>query len=127
MYPTSRLAVALTLMTVSGAAFAEPLPAAAKAEVTAVLNRLEASGCEFNRNDRWYSGARARSHLEKKLAYVEKSASVKTAEGFIFLAASKSSVTGEAYQVRCGGRAPVASAAWLLQQLDELRRAKPGD
>ena len=92
----------------------------------AVLSRLEASGCEFNRNDRWYSGERARSHLEKKLAYVEKSASVKTAEGFIFLAASKSSVTGLAYQVRCGGRAPVASAAWLLQQLDELRRAKPG-
>ncbi|MGS5088840.1 DUF5329 family protein [Hydrogenophaga sp. A37] len=121
-----RFAITLSLFAVSLAAFAEPLPPAAKAEVTAVLNRLEASGCEFNRNDRWYSAAQARAHLQRKLDHVESKEAVKTAEGFIYLAASKSSVTGVAYQVRCSGRAPVPSAAWLLQQLDELRRAKPG-
>lgn len=120
------LILALSLLTLSTAALAEPLPPAAKAEVTAVLNRLEASGCEFNRNDRWHSAAQARVHLQRKLDHVESKGSVKTAEGFIYLAASKSSVTGVAYQVRCSGRAPVASTAWLLQQLDELRRAKPG-
>ncbi|UJW81304.1 DUF5329 domain-containing protein [Hydrogenophaga sp. SL48] len=121
-----RLLLTLSLLSLSAAALAEPLPPAAKAEVTAVLNRLEASGCEFNRNDRWYSAAQARAHLQRKLDYVESKASAKTAEGFINLAASKSSVTGVAYQVRCSGQAPEASAAWLLKQLAELRRAKPG-
>ena len=120
------LVLTLSLMLASTAALAEPLPPAAKAEVTAVLNRLEASGCEFNRNDRWHSAAQARAHLQRKLDHVESKAAVKTAEGFIYLAASKSSVTGVAYQVRCRGQAPEASAAWLLKQLAELRRAKPG-
>ena len=120
------LVLTLSLMLASTAALAEPLPPAAKAEVTAVLNRLEASGCEFNRNDRWHSAAQARAHLQRKLDHVESKAAVKTAEGFIYLAASKSSATGVAYQVRCSGQAPEASAAWLLKQLAELRRAKPG-
>lgn len=120
------LILALSLTTLSAAALAEPLPPEAKAEVTAVLNRLEASGCEFNRNDRWHSAAQARAHLQRKLDFVESRAAVKTAEGFIQLAASKSSVTGAAYQVRCRGQAPEASSAWLLKQLSELRRAKPG-
>jgi hypothetical protein len=120
------LLLALSLTTLSAAALAEPLPPAAKAEVTAVLNRLEASGCEFNRNDRWHSAAQARAHLQRKLDFVESKAAVKTAEGFIQLAASKSSVTGAAYQVRCRGQAQETSAAWLLKQLAELRRAKPG-
>lgn len=120
------LLLTLSLLTLSAAALAEPLPPAARAEVTAVLNRLEASGCEFNRNDRWYSGAQARAHLQRKLDHVESKAVVKTAEGFIYLAASQSSVTGVAYQVRCSGQAPEASAAWLLKQLAELRRARPG-
>ena len=118
--------VTLSLMLASTAAFAEPLPPAAKAEVIAMLNRLEASGCEFNRNDRWHSAAQARAHLQRKLDEVEKRAAVKTAEGFIYLAASKSSVTGAAYQVRCSGQAPEPSTAWLLKQLAELRRARPG-
>ena len=126
MHAHHHLILALSLTTLSAAALAEPLPPAAKAEVTAVLNRLEASGCEFNRNDRWYSAAQARVHLQRKLDHVESKESVKTAEGFIYLAASKSSVTGVAYQVRCRGQAPVASTAWLLRQLDEFRRTKPG-
>jgi len=121
-----RVLLTLSLLTLSTAAVAEPLPPAAKTEVTAVLNRLEASGCEFKRNDRWHSAAQARAHLQRKLDHVESKEAVKTAEGFIYLAASKSSVTGEAYQVRCSGRAPVASTAWLLQQLAELRRSKSG-
>jgi Family of unknown function (DUF5329) len=116
----------LSLTLAFTAAFAEPLPPAAKAELIALLNRLEASGCEFHRNDRWHSAAQARVHLERKLDEVERRAAVKTAEGFIYLAASKSSVTGVAYQVRCSGQAPEASTAWLLKQLAELRRARPG-
>lgn len=121
-----RVLLTLSLLTLSAAALAEPLPPAAKAEVTAVLNRLEASGCEFKRNDRWHSAAQARVHLQRKLDHVESKEAVKTAEGFIYLAASKSSVTGVAYLVRCSGRAPEASTAWLLLQLADVRRNKPG-
>lgn len=121
-----RFLLYLLLLTVSTSALTEPLPPAARAEVTAVLNRLEGSGCGFNRNDRWHSASQARAHLQRKLDHVERNEAVKTAEGFIYLAASKSSVTGAAYQVRCSGQAPVASTAWLLQRLAELRRAKSG-
>lgn len=116
----------LSLTLAFTAALAEPLPPASKAELTALLNRLEASGCEFHRNDRWHSAAQARVHLQRKLDYLESKGSVKTAEGFIYLAASKSSVTGAAYQVRCSGQAPETSTAWLLKQLAELRRTRPG-
>ena len=49
------------------AAWADPLPPAAKAEVKALLDKLIASSCEFNRNGDWYSAAEAKSHLERKL------------------------------------------------------------
>jgi len=61
--------------------------------------------------------------LLRKLDYLEKSASAKTAEEFIALAASKSSITGQAYLVQCAKQAPLASAAWLQQQLQEVRSA----
>ena len=59
-----------------------------RAEVVAMLGRLESSGCQFKRNSSWHSGPEARAHLLRKLDYVEKNASAKTAEEFIALAAS---------------------------------------
>ena len=35
--------------------------------------------------------------------------------------ATASSVSGEAYQIRCGAHAPVASATWLTAELKRLR------
>jgi hypothetical protein len=119
-----RIAIAL-LFTVALAAHGEPLPPAAKAEVTAILARLESSGCQFNRNGTWHTGAEARSHLQSKLAYFENKAAPKSAEEFIDLAATKSSITGSTYQVKCGVEASVPSAAWLKLQLQEVRHPSP--
>ena len=102
-------------------AMAEPMPTVARAEVAAALERLEFSGCKFSRNGAWYTGTQARQHLQKKFDYAEKKASVKTAEEFIALAASKSSATGESYQVKCGNQPSVPSAVWLLQQVQDGR------
>ncbi|WP_431261611.1 DUF5329 domain-containing protein [Roseateles chitinivorans] len=107
-------------------ASADPLPPAAKAEVTALLGKLTASSCEFNRNGDWHSAAEAKSHLERKLSYLEDKNLVKTAEQFIDLGASKSSMSGKPYLVRCGGAAPVESKTWLTRELATVRAAGKG-
>ena len=94
------------------------------------MTKLESSGCEFNRNGSWYSGAEARSHLLGKLKYLENHDAVHSTEQFIELAASSSSMSGKPYQVRCGNAPPMNSGPWLLTQLQALRaaggRAKSG-
>ena len=86
-----------------------------------LLTKLQASGCQFNRNGSWYTGSEAKAHLLRKLEYVEGKGTVQSTEHFIELAASKSSFSGRSYQVRCGGQAPVASQVWLIQQLAVVR------
>jgi hypothetical protein len=112
--------LALSLLA-SALATAVPLPPAARQEVNALLARLEASGCKFKRNDAWHSGADARSHLQRKLEYIEDKASPASAEDFIRLAGTKSSSSGKSYEVQCGTNASVPSAAWLTQELRQLR------
>lgn len=103
---------------------AAPLPTPARAEVDALLARLQSSGCEFNRNGSWYSGADAKAHLLKKLDYLESKDLVKTAEQFIERGASGSSMSGKPYLVRCAGKAPVESARWLAAELQQLRASR---
>jgi hypothetical protein len=105
-------------------AVAAPLPPAARAEVDALLVRLQSSGCEFNRNGSWHSSTAARVHLAKKLNYLEGKGLVATAEQFIELGASASSMSGKPYLVRCASKAPVESTRWLTAELQQLRAAR---
>lgn len=109
------------LLTVCAAARADPTPVPVRAEIDALLNRLETSACEFQRNGSWHDSARAKAHLLDKLAYIEKRGTLQSTEQFIDLAASRSSLSGRAYQVRCGGTAPVQSRQWLTEQLTLMR------
>lgn len=121
---TSRISLGLAAAaTCMAQALAAPLPPAAHAEVLALLGRLEASGCQFNRNGSWYSGAEAKGHLARKLDYLEGKGLVQSTEQFIELGASTSSSSGKAYQVKCGTAEPQPSAAWLGGQLQLLRKA----
>jgi hypothetical protein len=104
-------------------AHAALLPPAARAEIVSLLSRLAASGCEFRRNGSWYSGAEAQAHLRRKLDYLVDKGAIASTEQFIERAASKSSVSGEAYQVKCGGNPPVPSSTWLFAELGVLRSA----
>jgi hypothetical protein len=92
-----------------------------RAEIDAVLAKLQASGCQFNRNGSWYSGSEAKDHLLRKLEYLERNSSISNTEQFIEAAASKSSSSGRAYTVKCGGQSTVASQVWLTQQLSAIR------
>ena len=111
----------------SVAGLAAPTAAPVRAEIDALLARLEASGCRFGRNDEWHAGADAKAHLLRKLEYIEKHGTITTTEQFIDAAATKSSVSGTPYVVQCGSAASVPSSAWLATQLKQLRAtpAKP--
>ena len=107
-------------------AIAAPTPAPVRAEIDALLAKLEASGCEFNRNGSWHSSAEAKSHLLRKLEYIERRGTVQNTEQFIELAASASSTSKKPYLVRCGTQAPVRSQEWLTRELAPIRgAAKP--
>jgi len=104
---------------------AAPTAAPVRTEITGLLQRLEASGCQFNRNGDWHVGAEARGHLLRKLDYLEDrrgASPLRSAEQFIELAASRSSMSGKPYLVRCAGAAPVPSQDWLNAQLRLLRQ-----
>jgi hypothetical protein len=106
-------------------AAAAPLAPAARAEIDALLSRLASSSCQFNRNGTWHDAVEARTHMLRKLEYLEKKGAVATTEQFIDLAASTSSASGKPYLVRCGQGTPVASRAWLLMQLQTIRAGEP--
>jgi Family of unknown function (DUF5329) len=118
--PMHRLFLLLIAVACS-VAVAAPTPAPVRAEIEALLNHLQTSGCEFNRNGSWYSGAQAKSHLLGKLEYLEGKGTLSSTEQFIEHAASTSSSSGKPYQVRCGSAAPLPSAKWLSQELASIR------
>jgi hypothetical protein len=107
----------ITLVFAASQAVAEPMPVAARTELLTVLNTLETSGCQFNRNGKWYSGADAKKHLLRKLDYVESQYALKSAEQFVDLAASESSYSGIAYQVKCTGTSSSDSNTWMKREL----------
>jgi hypothetical protein len=116
-----RLLLPALLALTCASAFAGPTPAPVRAEIDGLLFRLQVSGCQFQRNGSWYSGAEAKQHLLRKLEAVEARATLQSTEQFIALAASKSSFSGKPYLVRCNGTAAVESGEWLGSQLAGLR------
>ena len=115
------ISVVLLTLLAAPAQLALPLAASQRAEIDALLAALQSSACEFNRNDSWHNAADAKIHLLRKLDYLEGKNAVQSTEQFIELAASKSSLSGRAYQVKCGGAAPVDSKYWLIEQLKLIR------
>lgn len=112
-----------TILFVSPAHSVAPSPVA-RDEIVSLLMRLKSSGCQFKRNGAWHSADEAQVHLQRKLDYLLKRGAVATAEQFIERAATKSSVTGQAYLVKCGNKPSVPSAEWLAFQLQVMRAAQ---
>lgn len=84
------------------------------------MDALSTSGCRFQRNGSWHGTAEARAHLQRKYNYLLKKDKVDSAEQFIDRAASRSSMSGRAYRVKCGSIEQDASA-WFKSQLERLR------
>lgn len=104
-----------------GSAFAAA-PDVTRTEVARLLDAVEKSQCQFNRNGSWHDAKEARAHLQKKFDYLEKKKLVTSTESFIERGASTSSMSGDPYQIRCPGTAPVTSAAWLKAELARQRK-----
>src|SRR5271157_3476681 len=111
------LTMALNLLPVARAA----PPAAAEIEINHLLGLIERSGCEFFRNGTWYDAQRAQAHLRAKYDALIASNQIKTAEDFIEKAASNSSLSGQPYQIRCGGGAAMTTHQWFGAALARFR------
>ena len=92
-------------------------------EIQHLLQFVEDSGCEFERNGTVYDSKEARSHIEKKYNYV--SSYVDNTEDFIKYAATESSISGRKYHVICGD-SKQTSADWLHQELSHYRSGQAG-
>jgi hypothetical protein len=112
----------LAALTAGPSAFAAE-DARTRDEVVHLLDYLGHSGCQFNRNGTWYDAQKARAHLEEKYAYLQKRDLVPDAQSFITRAATASSMSGKAYEVRCGTAQPVPSGRWLRDELQRYRAA----
>ena len=110
------------LLTTWASSWAGAPSTAARAEIEQLLAFVAKSGCQFNRNNTWYSAPEASAHLAKKEHYLEDRGQIATAEDFIAKAATKSSMTGKPYTVRCGSEPAIASDEWLLAELRRFRQ-----
>lgn len=90
-------------------------------EIHHLLDYLKGSGCEFYRNGSWHGADEAVVHLTNKYQYLDRRGLVDTAEQFIERAATKSSMSGNPYQVKCGDSEPLPSAEWFEVELQRYR------
>jgi hypothetical protein len=95
--------------------------ARSRQEIAHLLDFVAESGCQFNRNGSWHDSKAARDHLQEKYDYLQRRKLVPDTRAFIERAASESSFTHRAYQVRCGNGQPIASAQWLNAELERYR------
>lgn len=114
------LGLVLALAFVQGA-HAERPTAVALAEIDYLLDYVGRSGCEFYRNGAWYDSAAAKDHLRYKYDWLMQHGQIGTAEAFIDKAATKSSLSGRVYKVRCAGGLELSSSQWLRNALASYR------
>jgi hypothetical protein len=114
------MAVGISLIAISTNVQAQATPQATQ-EIKSLLDFVEHSECQFVRNGDEFTGSQARAHLEKKLNYLEGKNMVHSAEDFIDLAATRSSMSGRAYEVRCPEGAQPART-WLKMELLRQRQ-----
>lgn len=121
-----RLVAALGLMlglALLPVALAQP-PETAQTEINYLLAYLESSGCEFYRNGSWYDSKKAQAHLREKYDVLAAGNRINSAEDFIEKAATKSSLSGRPYEVRCSGGEVVTTNQWLRDALARYRSLK---
>jgi len=106
----------------TGSTTAAAVPVQPQVEVEYLLNAIARSGCEFNRNGTWFDSQTASAHLRDKYHGLVALGRFVSALQFIEDAATKSSVTGRPYLIRCAGQEPVPTNQWLREALERYRR-----
>jgi hypothetical protein len=114
----------VTLLTMGASSLAATPSTAGRAEIEHLLAFVAKSGCQFNRNGTWHPAPEASAHLAKKERYLEDRGQIASPEDFIAQAATKSSITGKPYTVRCGSEPAIASDEWLTAELRRFRQGR---
>ncbi|WPD22449.1 MAG: DUF5329 family protein [Candidatus Electrothrix aestuarii] len=109
------------ILLITGTAHAD-VPAAQQAEVEHLLSFVQTSTCLIDRNGSSHTGEEAAAHIKKKYDYF--SNKIKTTEQFIEYSATKSTMSGSYYTVRCDGQEPIRTRDWLLRELKAYRRSR---
>ena len=95
------------------------VPEEQKAEVEHLILYLQNSGCDMVRNGKAYTGVDGAGHVRRKYQHFMKK--ISSTEEFIEYSASKSTMSGQYYEVRCPGKSPERSQDWLLRELQAFR------
>jgi hypothetical protein len=104
------------------AAHAAPTPAA-RIEIEYLLSAIASSDCRFYRNGTWYDAKSAAAHLRGKYESLVAKELIRDTDDFIERAATKSSMSGQDYAIKCEGIAEMSSRQWLTDLLVSYRAA----
>jgi len=88
-------------------------------EIEHLLNFVSESGCSFIRNGTQHTPTEAVEHIDKKYQYFKDR--IDSAEKFIELSATQSTITKKKYTIKCPGKEMVESQRWLLEELKNFR------
>ena len=103
-----------------------PLPAdvpeSQKPEVQHLLDFVGQTDCLMIRNGSEHDGKKAVSHIQTKYDYFRDD--IKSTEDFIEYSATKSTMSGKYYTVKCPGREEIRSQDWLLEELGKFRKQR---
>ena len=88
-------------------------------EIKHMMGYIASADCRFIRNGKEYGAEEARKHLQRKYEHARRW--VKTAEDFIQHVATKSSMSGEPYKIRCNDQTMLC-ADWLRAELMRFRQ-----
>jgi Family of unknown function (DUF5329) len=95
--------------------------ATTKAEIAHLFTVLETSNCQFNRNGSWHDAKEATTHLHTKYKYLQNLNLIPSTEKFIDRAATESSFSNRAYQIKCADNAVQPSGPWFTAALMKYR------
>ncbi len=90
-----------------------------KIEIKHIIAYIENSKCTFIRNGKEYNTKEALVHIQTKYKYTKRW--IKSAEDFIKYTATKSSMSGRPYTVRCDGL-EILCVEWLSEELKRFRK-----
>lgn len=111
--------LALLMMIVTNSAYADVQPEQ-RHEVDYLLDFVKNTSCQINRNGQYHDGKKALAHIQKKYDYFRDK--IGTTEQFIEYSATKSTISGKSYLVKCGNQRPQETRNWLLDELKKYRQ-----
>ena len=111
-------------LVIAPVARADP-PAIVQQEINYLIRYIGTSGCEFKRNGIWNNAKAAEAHVRGKYDFLVTLGWIVTTKDFIDKAATTSSLSGQPYEIRCGGDLPTPSSLWLRNELARYRASQP--